>query len=104
MKMQKIADSAAIRHHMPTGPRHSCESGDSRCVSAAAGMADTASPLLVLPVGIFGMFHIPQRPPARDDGNRAEVVLGRRGCRGPFERPRVPRIVGGLRAFEVRPD
>src|SRR4029077_1260582 len=42
--MLKIADSAAIRHHMPTRPRHSCESGNSPGVSAMDKGADIVSP------------------------------------------------------------
>src|SRR5262245_48487254 len=38
--MVKIADSAAIRHHMPTGPRRSRDSGNSWGVRAIEGIAD----------------------------------------------------------------
>src|SRR5690242_17523927 len=76
---------------MPTGPRHS-------------GIVATASSLLVLPVRIFRMFYVPQRPTAGDDRDCGEGVLARRRRRGPLQRPRVPWVVSGCRAFEVGPE
>src|SRR5664280_2287799 len=42
--MLKIADSATIRHHMPTRPRNSCESGISGCGTAMVVAAKRESP------------------------------------------------------------
>src|SRR5215467_4384756 len=103
--MLKIADSAAIRHNIPTRPRNSWESGSSGCVGGKAGAVETGkrvAPLFVLPVRIFGMFQVPQRTAAADDGSLGEVVFGGRRRRRPFERPPVPRIGAGRPAVEER--
>jgi hypothetical protein len=63
----------------------------------------TLSSSLVLPVRIFWVLDVPERAPAFDDGNSGEVVFHRRRTRGPFERPRVPRIVSCGLASEIRP-
>src|SRR5579862_2568237 len=60
----------------------------------------------VLPVGVIRVFQVPQWAAAADDRRRREVIFGRRRGRGPFERPRVPRIVAGRfagteRAYDI---
>jgi hypothetical protein len=59
--------------------------------------------LLVMPIGIFRMLQVPQRPAAPDLGDLREVVRRRRRSGGPFERPRIPGIAPGHLAAEVRP-
>src|SRR4051794_9947729 len=49
------------------------------------------------------MLEVPQRPPAADAWDQGEVVFRRRRAGGPLERPRVPRIISGRLAAEVRP-
>src|SRR5664279_4952343 len=99
--MLKIADSAAIRHHMPTRPRSSCASGISDCGSATVAMWRLS--LLVLPIGIFGMLSVPQRTTAAHHRNFREVIFRRRRRGAPLQCPRVPRIVARGSAFEIRP-
>ena len=55
---------------------------------------------LVAAVGIFRMFQIPERTPARDHRNRREVVRRRWRARGPLERPGVPGIFPALSPFK----
>src|SRR5579863_6859692 len=59
--------------------------------------------LLVMPIRVFGMLQVPQRPPASDLRKPGEVVRRRWRTGGPFERPRIPGIVPGDGAAEVRP-
>ena len=59
---------------------------------------------LVLPVRIVRMFEIPQRAPAAYDRIFSEVVRRRRRGRRPLERPRIPRVVAGHAAVQVRVD
>src|SRR5664279_452410 len=117
--MLKIADSATIRHHMPTRPRNSCESGISGCGTAMVVAAKRESPFS----------STQNRPPWRvasavtrtssqdlrdvsspttDDGfahrNHGEVVIGRRGTGTPLQSPGIPGIVARQLAFEVRRD
>src|SRR5215472_15712501 len=106
--MLKIADSAAIRHHIPTRPRNSCESGISACGTGMVVAAKPASPyprsLLILPVRIFRMFQIPQRTAAAHHRDPCKVVIWRRGTRTPLQCPSVPWVVARQFAFEVRRD
>ena len=50
-------------------------------------------------IGIFRMRQIPQRSPAADWRHAVKIMRGRRRGRGPFQRPRLPRIV--TRRFAV---
>src|SRR5258708_10619351 len=59
--------------------------------------------LLVLPIGIFRMLEIPQRPSALHLRNGCEVVCWRRRSRGPLERPCIPGIASGKLTPKVRP-
>src|SRR5208337_4003369 len=102
--MLKMADSAVIRHHIPTRPRSSCGRGISDGGMVMLVAATRYSPLLVLPVRVLGMFQVPQRTPAPDHRNRREVVVRRRGSRGPFQRPRIPRIIARRLSFRVGPE
>src|SRR5271165_4154409 len=101
--MLKIADSAAIRHHMPTRPRISCPSGISDGGSATDVVAMRVSPLLVLPVRIFRMLQVPQRTAAAHHRLFREVIVRRRRTRAPLQRPRIPRIVSRWLSLEIRP-
>src|SRR5580700_5293114 len=91
-KMLKIADSAAIKHHMPTRPRSSGASGISDCGSVTV-VAAIGVPLLVLPIRIFGMFQVPQWATATHYGNLRKVIFGRRRRCTPLQRPCIPGVV-----------
>src|SRR5215472_7548874 len=99
-KIVKIADSAAIRLHIATGPLagriHSKSPG-------GMGIDRVLMNLLVLPIRIFRMLQIPQRTTTSDLGDSRKVIRRRRRSGGPFERPRVPRIAPGGRTPQVRP-
>ena len=60
--------------------------------------------LLVLPIGVFRMFQVPQRPAAVDGRDFFEVVRRRRRGGRPFQRPGVPRIVARRLAVPQRDD
>src|ERR1700722_16541414 len=102
--MLKIAASAAIRANIATLPR----SGSSHSSSAGGSVVDIAfialAPLLVLPIGIVRMLKVPERAAALYFWNRSEVISRRRRIRGAFESPRIPGIVSGDFAAEIRPD
>src|SRR5580658_1111457 len=87
--MVKIADSAAIRQYMPTGPRAGSSHGTS-----LAGVVFVCSIMtsLVLPIGIFRMLEVPKRTAALDLRKRRKVICRRGGGGGPFERPGVPGV------------
>src|SRR6185295_20377272 len=95
---------------MPTTPRsgsvHTAGAAAARVgsMSVATATALITRPSLVAAVGVFRMFQIPERTPARDRRDRREVVRRRRGAHGPFECPGVPRIVSGPFAFPIRDD
>src|SRR6266852_621324 len=96
----KIAASAAIRQYTPTGPR----AGRSHRISASGMVTDGAlMTLLVLPIGIFRMLEIPQRPAALHLGDGCEVVRWRRRSGRPLERPCIPGIAPGKLTQKVRP-
>src|SRR5271167_5220737 len=57
--------------------------------------------LLIPPVRVFWVLHIPQRTAASYLGLNREVVLGRRRSRGPFKRPCIPWVITRLLASEV---
>src|ERR1700688_2807389 len=85
-----MALSAPIRQYMATGPR----AGFHR-ISGSMTTADDAlmdSPLLVMPVGIFGVLQIPQWTAAFYFRNDCKVIGGRGRSRGPLEGPGIPRI------------
>src|ERR1700733_5692077 len=50
------------------------------------------------------MFEVPQRPRAGDGWFYGEVIRRRRRWRGPFERPRIPRIMPGDLATVIGPN
>src|ERR1700722_10338044 len=56
-----------------------------------------------MPIGIFRMLKVPQRPAAPDLGNGGKVICWRGRRSGPFKRPCVPRIAPGKPAPPVRP-
>src|SRR6516164_9121954 len=107
-----MAASPAIRQNIPTRPREGSTHGLSAPGIVAGSVlmfflynsknaAREAS--LVLPVRIFRMLDVPQRPAAPHLWqNRKVVVGGRRRC-CPLERPRIPRIVVGEAASKIRP-
>src|SRR5262245_36124338 len=86
--------------------------GTGSCCALAASSDSTFSPVsftaapsfLVLPVGVVGMFQVPQRPSAVDGRRLIEVIRWRRRGRHPLQRPGVPRIVAGRFAILVGPD
>src|SRR6267378_1826836 len=102
--MVKIAASAAIRAYIPTRPR----AGSFHSSSGGGSVVDVAfitlAPLLVLPVRIVRMLKIPERAAALDGWDGIEVVCRRRRIRGPFERPRIPRIISSGFATVVGPE
>src|SRR6202045_2766995 len=62
------------------------------------------APLLVLPVRIVRVLKVPERAAALHSWDAVEVVRGRWRIGGPFESPRIPRIVAGGFTAEIRPD
>src|SRR5207245_9452079 len=98
--MVKTADSAAISEYMPTFPREGSRQSIAAC-SLVAFIRLSGS--FVVPIGIFRMLEVPQRPAALHDRNGGEVVLGGRRGRGPLERPRVPGVAARARTPQVRP-
>src|ERR1700731_3711739 len=62
------------------------------------------SPSLIATIGIFRMLLVPERAAARDCRNRRKVIWSGRRTDGPFQRPRVPGIVTGFIALEIRND
>src|ERR1700680_1479248 len=50
------------------------------------------------------MLEVPERTATLNNRNRCEVIGRRRGVRGPFEGPGVPRIASGGFAPEIGPD
>src|SRR4051812_41103948 len=116
--MLKMADSAVIRHHIPTLPRLLAASGISlggtvivaaankfsfccRVMQLHSGIASNR--LFVFPIRIFRMLLVPQRPAALHHRKFGEVVLGWRRSRMPLERPRVPRVGAGCRSPVMSP-
>src|SRR5215472_5709426 len=106
-----MAASPAIRQNIPTRPR----AGSVHGLSAPGMVAGSVLMLFlynskiageasfVLPVRIFWVLDVPQRPPAPHlRQNREVVVWGRRrSC--PLERPRIPRVIARVAALKVRP-
>src|ERR1700757_1320834 len=92
--MVKMADSPMIRQYMPTRPRdgrgHSCSRPPG---TKGIALIYAYLSVLVLPVRVFVMLQIPQRPTAAHHRLCRKVIGGRRRGSRPFERPRVPRIV-----------
>src|SRR5271157_3562247 len=74
--MQKIADSAAIRHHMPTRPRNSCASGISDCGRATVVAAIRASPYSYFQSGSSGCFKSHSGRRLRTTGIFAKLYSG----------------------------
>src|SRR4051812_37583408 len=100
--MVKMADSATMRPAMPTRPRSGRFHVSNSSTAEAALMFVAIVPTsFVTAVRIFRMLQVPERPAALDDGDRRKVVRRRRRGDRPFERPRVPRIVAGLRALSI---
>src|SRR6266851_9524759 len=102
--MVKIAASAAIREHIPTRPRAGRFHWSSAGGSGKDVVLITLAPLLVLPVRIVRMLKVPERAATLDGWDGVEVVWARRRIRGPFESPRVPRIVSSGSAPEIGPE
>src|SRR5215471_771207 len=102
--MVNIADSVRIRQAIATlrrdGSRHGAVSSGRYNASALVMVSLSSS--LVLPVRVFRVFQIPKWARATDYGNGLEVVLRRRRSRGPFESPRIPRVIPGLAALAQR--
>src|SRR5271166_4956157 len=94
--MVKIADSAAIRQNMATGPRSGTVQVDSEAVIKRAL-------LFVLPIRIVRMLEVPQRATAVNGWDRREIVDRRRRTCGPFQSPRVPWIISRNLAPKVGP-
>src|ERR1700730_14018422 len=91
--MTKIAASGAIRENMPTPPR------EGRAIECRHRVCS-----FVFPIGVFGMFEVPQRPPTLHLRNGPIIVFrGRRGG-GPLQGPCVPWVAARWLAPDVRPD
>src|SRR5580704_14912849 len=101
--MVKMASSAAIKESIPTRPREGSTHGCSIVDGTDEMLLKSLSSSLVLPVRIFRVLDVPERPPAFDNGNFGKVVFHGGRTRGPFERPRVPRIIPSGLALETRP-
>src|ERR1700676_658042 len=102
--MVKIAASATIRANIATLPR-SGSSHSSCCAGSAVDVAFiTLAPLLVLPIRIVRMLKVPEPTATLYLWNRSEVINRWRRIGGPFESPRIPRIVASGFATEIRPD
>src|SRR5262249_12265635 len=104
-----MADSAMMSDAIPTLPRSGkvqvagASKGGIEIVSTAAADPIPLS-LLVTAIRVLGMLQIPQRTATGDCRNRSEVVCRRWRAHGPLERPGVPRVVAGPRAFPVGDD
>src|SRR5215472_11543574 len=97
----KIADSAAIRQKIPTGPREGNVHWLPIVVAAEALLTPFSQ--VSIQIRIFRMLQVPQRATTRYRGNLREVVFGRRRRRRPFERPGIPRIIARQLSGEKRP-
>src|ERR1700691_4121681 len=60
------------------------------------------SPSLIAAIGVFRMLQVPQGASARNRRNGRKVIRSRRRTDGPFQCPRVPRIVTGSGSLEIR--
>src|SRR5215472_9462433 len=107
-----MAASPAIRQNIPTRPREGSTHGLSATGIVAGSVLmlflynskiATREASLVLPVRIFRMLDVPQRPAAPHLRQNREVVVGRRRRSCPLERPRIPRIIVRAPALKVRP-
>src|SRR5271154_425534 len=56
-----------------------------------------------MPIGVFRMLQVPERPTAPDLRDLREFVRRRRRAGGPLEGPRIPGIAPGQRTAEIRP-
>src|SRR5208337_3238987 len=74
--MLKIADSAAIRHHIPTRPRNSCARGISDCGRATVVAAIRASPYSYFQSGSSGCFKSHSGRRLRTTGIVAKLYSG----------------------------
>src|SRR5271166_6794240 len=74
--MLKIADSAAIRHHIPTRPRNSCARGISDCGRATVVAAIRASPYSYFQSGSSGCFKSHSGRRLRTTGIFAKLYSG----------------------------
>src|ERR1700733_10854848 len=97
-----MALSAPIRQYMATGPRAGFHRLSGSTTTADDALMD--SPLLVMPVGIFGMLQIPQWTAAFYFWNDCKVIRRRGRGRGPLESPGIPRIASGDPATKVGPE
>src|SRR5580704_11078682 len=59
------------------------------------------SPSLIAAIGIFRMLQVPQGAAARDGRNGRKVIRRGRRTGGPFQCPRVPRVVTGPVSLEI---
>src|SRR6266404_1212937 len=110
--MVKIADSAAMREYIATGPRagsfHSSSAGGSVMdvvviTFVPCAYSATRTPLLVFPVRIVRVLEVPERTAALDRWDDGKVIFRRRRFSGPFESPGIPGIVSSGFATVVRP-
>src|SRR6266850_3138541 len=99
--MAKIVLSAMIRQTMPTRP---FDGSDQSAFSGARVAVAVLMGLLVLPVGVGGMFEVPEWTGAFDDRRFGKVVFRWRRPGRPFERPCIPGVVARRFSFGQRPD
>src|SRR4030095_8988807 len=116
-KMEKTADSAAMRESIATRPREGSVQGVSIAGSATGSVliqlplkvqlrfkmkSDLKALLIVFPIRVLGMFQAPQRTAAPDPPSCRKVVDRRWRRDGPFQRPSVPGIISSQPSFEIR--
>src|SRR6202035_642878 len=56
---------------------------------------------LIAAIGVFRMLQVPQGAAARDRRNGCKVIRRGRRTDGPFQCPRVPRVVTGSLSLEI---
>src|SRR5215469_18813668 len=105
--MVKNALSVMISAIIPARPRdgitHGSAMGGGAFIVWVIAPIFICSPLLILPIRVSGMLQIPEGTATMNRRYLREIVLGRRRRRGPFERPRIPRIFACRPACRQRP-
>src|SRR5260370_8554677 len=88
-----MALSAIIRQAMPTRPRERDAKAAGTDGKLATVVFKSRPRLFVLPVGVAGVFEVPERAATPHHGQLGEIVLRGRRSRRPFECPRIPRVI-----------
>src|ERR1700683_2896314 len=72
------------------------------CSKMKSSLRSYDLPSLIAAIGVFRMLQVPQGASARNRRNGRKVIRSRRRTDGPFQCPRVPRIVTGSGSLEIR--